>query len=122
MFPQSYGQVMQQQEINVGYRLSPQQRRLWALQRRGTAYCAQAALLIEGKLESAVLHRALHSTVARHEILRTSFRLIRGMDVPVQVVAESHRDVVEGVDLRRLGSSGQKESVEGYLHQEREGE
>jgi hypothetical protein len=113
---------MQQQEINVGYRLSPQQRRLWSLQRPGAAYRAQAAFLIEGELESSAIQRALHSTVARHEILRTSFRLIPGMDVPVQVVADSHHDVVETIDLSRLKSSGQKEKVGDYLRQRRERE
>jgi amino acid adenylation domain-containing protein/FkbM family methyltransferase len=115
---------MQPEAINVGYRLSPQQRRLWTLQQRGAArcYCAQAALLIERELDFTTLRRALRSTIDRHEILRTTFRLIPGMDVPVQVVAESHQEVVESLDLGGLSLSTQKERVEAYLCEERERE
>jgi hypothetical protein len=42
---------MQQQEIDFGYRLSPQQRRVWALSRSTSAYCAQAVWLIDGDFE-----------------------------------------------------------------------
>ena len=71
-----------------GFRLSPQQGRLWRLQRDGHAYRAQLALLLEGELSREALASALRGLVERHEILRTTFQRRPGMKVPVQVVGE----------------------------------
>ncbi len=77
-----------QREIINGFRLSPQQRRLWLLQQGSSAYCAQSAILIEGGLRPEVLKEAVYRIVRRHEILRTTFHSLPGMKLPVQVVAE----------------------------------
>lgn len=49
---------MQQAVIN-GFRLSPQQGRLWLLQQDSLAYRAQCALLLEGCLRPEVLRGCL---------------------------------------------------------------
>jgi amino acid adenylation domain-containing protein len=72
----------------AGYRLSPQQKRLWTLQQQGLAYHAQCAILLEGELQTADLEEALRRTVAQEEILRTSFRPLPQLKTPVQVVAD----------------------------------
>ncbi len=74
----------------AGFSLSPQQARLWALQGGGrtTPYHACGAVLIEGPLDAERLARSLAGLVARHEILRTSFRLLPEMEVPLQVIHE----------------------------------
>ena len=113
---------MQQQETRVGYRLSPQQRRLWALHQGTTARCAQAATLIEGRLDAAVLRHALRVVFKRHEILRTSFHLMPNSDMPLQVVSATQKAVVNEVDLRWLSLGGQKNRLEKYLRKEREQE
>jgi amino acid adenylation domain-containing protein len=77
-----------QREIINGFRLSPQQRRLWLLQQGSNAYRAQTAILIEGGLRPEVLKEAVYRIVKRHEILRTTFHSLPGMRLPVQVVAE----------------------------------
>ncbi|HSK76264.1 MAG TPA: amino acid adenylation domain-containing protein, partial [Thermoanaerobaculia bacterium] len=70
-----------------GFRLSPQQRRLWALAREeGSAYRAEAAVRITGPLDRARLEAALGEVVARHEILRTVFPVPPGMSRPAQVI------------------------------------
>jgi hypothetical protein len=74
-------------ETTNGYRLSPQQRHLWQLQ-EGEAYKSICAVKLEGKLNSRILKQALRAIVARHDILRTTFRLLPSMILPVQVVAE----------------------------------
>jgi amino acid adenylation domain-containing protein len=76
------------QEILEGFRLSPQQRRLWLSQRGGPAYHAACAVGLEGPLDSSALRRAVARLVARHEILRTTFQWLPGMKLPVQVVGE----------------------------------
>ena len=72
----------------VGFRLSPQQQRLWELLPSGAAPdVAAAALRLEGELDPEALKAAFGRIVERHEILRTTFRRIAGMDLPLQVVA-----------------------------------
>ena len=72
-----------------GFRLSPQQKRLWLLQQENSTYVAQTAILLEGDLNKEALKAALHQVVCRHEILRTSFRKISGIKMPIMVVEDS---------------------------------
>ncbi|MGB8509561.1 MAG: amino acid adenylation domain-containing protein, partial [Pyrinomonadaceae bacterium] len=74
----------------AGFRLSPQQERLWLLQ-QGDAnqpYRAQCSILIEGELDSDLLRGALEQLVARYEILRTTFHLLPELQFPLQVISE----------------------------------
>jgi amino acid adenylation domain-containing protein len=77
-------------ETVQGFRLSPQQRRAWALLSLGgrDAYRTRCAVQVDGPLDPAALGAALAAAVARHEILRTTFRRLPGMKVPVQVVED----------------------------------
>jgi amino acid adenylation domain-containing protein len=71
-----------------GFRLSPQQQRLWRLQSAepGAPFRAQAVLRIDGDLDRPALSRALASVVERHEILRTAFPVPPGLTLPLQVI------------------------------------
>jgi amino acid adenylation domain-containing protein len=75
-------------EIVVGYRLSPQQERLWDLQQGlGRAVLrVQHAIRVEGDLDLDRLRAVVTETAARHEILRSTFRVPAAMTRPVQVV------------------------------------
>ncbi|HYH79361.1 MAG TPA: amino acid adenylation domain-containing protein, partial [Longimicrobium sp.] len=77
-----------------GYRLSPQQRRLFELAAAdgAAAFRVQASLRVDGPLDEARLRAAVTDAVARHEALRTSFQRLPGMELPLQVVGD-------GVDL-----------------------
>jgi amino acid adenylation domain-containing protein len=78
-----------QEQIN-GFRLSPQQKRLWLLsQGDQSSDCAQSAILIEGDLDIELLRRAVGLVVDRHEILRTTFRSQTAAGVPIQVIDRS---------------------------------
>ncbi|HSF38966.1 MAG TPA: amino acid adenylation domain-containing protein [Thermoanaerobaculia bacterium] len=82
-----------------GFRLSPQQRRLWTLPQAPSGRPAQAAFHLAGDLDRGALRRALESVVARHEILRTTYRCLSGMDLPIQMVGEARltfRELEEG--------------------------
>ena len=70
-----------------GFRLSPQQKRLWLLQQGNAAYRAQCAVMIEGRLDIEFLDSALRRIIDRHEILRTTFQRQPGIRIPVQVIA-----------------------------------
>ena len=71
-----------------GYRLSPQQTRLWSLQQSSCAYRVQMAILIEGPLKTDVLKRSFEAILARHEILRATFHRQPGMEMPLQVISD----------------------------------
>lgn len=79
-----------QNSIFEGFRLSPQQKYLWLLQKAETKqpYRVQCAILIEGNLNTVILKTALENVVNRHEILRTTFNCLPGMDIPVQVISD----------------------------------
>ena len=89
-----------QQETIQGYRLSPQQRSLWPFLRaeQTTPFDTWCLIEIAGLslekgplrgLNRSHLERALDHVVTQHEILRTTFRLLPGMTIPVQVIAEA---------------------------------
>lgn len=96
-----------QQESIQGFRLSPQQKRLWLLQGSGPAYSAQVAILIEGALAADVLTDALLKIIVRHEILRITFSSLPGMKVPVQVVANAAAPFWRRIDLSSLPEQSQ---------------
>ncbi|QIR40546.1 amino acid adenylation domain-containing protein [Tolypothrix sp. PCC 7910] len=75
-------------EVIEGFRLSPQQEHLWTLQKASdnTIYRTQCAVIIDGCCKISALEAALKHIVNRHEILRTNFRYLPGMSIPVQVI------------------------------------
>ncbi|HEX3154977.1 MAG TPA: condensation domain-containing protein, partial [Candidatus Angelobacter sp.] len=71
-----------------GYRLSPQQRRVWRLQQAesGRRYEARGALKIEDDLDIERLQAALQRVITGNEILRSVFVTVPGLGVPLQAV------------------------------------
>jgi len=99
-----------QQEIIQGYRLSPQQTHLWLLQQQGAASVAYSAfyvVTIKGVLDTGLLRQALDYVVAQHEILRTTFRLLPGMTIPVQVIEKESVISLETHDLTAFAGNDQ---------------
>lgn len=83
-------------EIPQGFRLSPQQRRSWMLQRTSDnrSFAAFCAVRLDGDLDVDRWQQALRLTVQRHEILRTTFLRLFGMRVPVQCVGDQQQDAL----------------------------
>ena len=106
------------QDILQGFRLSPQQKHLWLAQHDGPAYHALSAILIEGKLDPALLKEAVRRVVRRHEVLRTTFQCLPGMKVPVQVIAESHDLPWRQVELSEPDARGEEAGIEELLRSE----
>src|SRR6185312_2150589 len=69
----------------VGYALGPQQKLLWNEKQR-SGLGVHASLLIDGPLDMSRLQEAVDCVVSRHEILRTSFAWLAGMQTPLQVI------------------------------------
>ncbi|MGP0066732.1 MAG: amino acid adenylation domain-containing protein [Isosphaeraceae bacterium] len=72
-------------EILEGFLLSPLQRRLWKERSSGNVRWARCVITASGVLDAERLAQGLRSLVARHEILRSVFRQVSGMAMPVQV-------------------------------------
>lgn len=80
-----------QTQILEGVRISPLQKHLWLLQYTDepTPFRAQCAVLIEGNLDKDNLKAALKNIVSNHEILRTRFQCLSGMEIPIQVISDN---------------------------------
>ncbi|MEW6491000.1 MAG: amino acid adenylation domain-containing protein [Cyanobacteriota bacterium] len=103
-----------------GFRLSPQQKRLWLLHQDSEAYRASCAIQIEGNLNVEALKSALKQIVDRHESLRTTFQRQPGIKIPIQVIAESGTLSWNQVNLKELNLQEQSEHIE-QLFQEKAG-
>src|SRR5215216_4256540 len=109
---------MSQQTIE-GYRLSPQQQQHWMLYRNSSAYAVQCVASLSGPLQLESLRRALSEVIERHEILRTAFRFLPGMEVPLQVIVESRPQELHELDLSRLDEPEQRIRLEELMDQQR---
>ncbi|AFZ11269.1 amino acid adenylation domain protein [Crinalium epipsammum PCC 9333] len=106
-------------ETLEGFRLSPQQKRLWTLQQltEGIPYRVQAGILIEGNLNKEALNLALQKVVNIHEILRTNFKCLPGMTIPLQVINDYCPLEIDEHDLTNLELEIQ-ESKTDFIFQE----
>jgi amino acid adenylation domain-containing protein/non-ribosomal peptide synthase protein (TIGR01720 family) len=96
-----------------GYRLSPQQKRLWRLQQHTPAsvFWSRCAVRVQGRVDADRLERAIQDVVDTHEILRTTFPPLPGTTVPVQFIHEELRDAVTRTDLTSLTPEKQDELI-----------
>nr|QEO73749.1 condensation domain-containing protein [uncultured bacterium] len=81
---------MQSEENIIGYRLSPQQQRLWRLLAPSGTNPFRSVCVAElrGALDVSRLERALTLACRRHEALRTRFDLLPGLELPLQVIGD----------------------------------
>src|SRR5579884_1033683 len=88
-----------------GSPLSLQQLRIWSFQRDQQPYRAQCTFLLQGPLDQQVLQEALQNIIERHEIFRTTFYTLPGMDTPVQCVQDSTKIICQELDFEGLDPS-----------------
>jgi amino acid adenylation domain-containing protein len=90
-----------QQDTIEGYPLSPQQKYLWLLQQidQNQPYRVQVSVQINGQLDHEKLKLASQQVIDRHEILRTTFKRLPGLTLPLQVIGESHFSWHSELDL-----------------------
>ncbi|MEJ1935395.1 condensation domain-containing protein, partial [Nostoc sp. NIES-2111] len=106
-------------KVIEGFRLSPQQKRLWMLQQDNPVYYVQAAILVEGNLKSEILQAALQQVINRHEILRTAFVRPQGIATPIQVIKETSTLVCQEIDLSGQETQQQLSQIDFILQQEK---
>ncbi|WP_201376287.1 non-ribosomal peptide synthase/polyketide synthase [Ktedonobacter robiniae] len=101
------------QQTIEGFRLSPQQARLWTLQQKNSAaYYTYCSILIDGSLRIAALQDALRTVIERHEVYRTSFRRLPGMTMPMQVINEEPLYAWQSFDLSNCSALEQQSMLE----------
>jgi NRPS condensation-like uncharacterized protein len=108
-----------QTETLSGFQLSAQQKRLWLLQQDNFSYPAICSLFLEGNLQPDVLKAALQQVVNQHEILRTTFRRLPGMKIPVMVVTDSGDLLWRDIDLSAQEPKEQQAKIEIFFQAEK---
>ena len=98
-----------------GYRLSPQQTRLWS----SPNACAQSVVSLDGFLRPESVRDALRQVVQDHQILRTVFQNVPGMKVPMQVVTDDCEPAWTTIELSDLDELAQHASIEEICRDER---
>ncbi|WP_226589810.1 non-ribosomal peptide synthetase [Microseira wollei] len=101
-----------------GFGLYIEQKRLWLLQKNSSAYRVQCSISLEGKLEKDILKKALHQVITCHEILRTVFRRLPGMDMPLQDIVERMVLSYQELDMRDLGEGEQESKVDAVFREQ----
>ncbi len=101
-----------------GFRLSPQQKRLWLLQQGvdSQPYRVQCAVLIEGNLNTKVLELSLQNVVEKYEILRTDFQALPGMNFPLQVITANRLPTLHYHNLTELTPEEKQSKIDALFH------
>ncbi|WP_414542076.1 amino acid adenylation domain-containing protein [Nostoc sp. CCY0012] len=103
-----------QAQIIEGVKLSPLQKHLWLSQQQSSNFSlrVQCTVLIEGNLDTHTLQKAIHDVINRHEILRTQFQCLPGMQIPVQVINNQSKLNNHDYDLSSLQPQQQNTKID----------
>lgn len=114
-------EVFTEKEIRQGFRLSPQQQRLWRQQQNAPSpvFRALCAISIDGPLNARILRDAVDRLVQTHEICRTSFDRRPELKFPIQVINDWAEPFWQTVDLREHGPDEQQERIEQIFSEEK---
>jgi amino acid adenylation domain-containing protein/non-ribosomal peptide synthase protein (TIGR01720 family) len=99
-------------EVVQGFRLSPQQRRLWQWQRENAAFRSWCVVRIDGPLDLSVLRSAVQSVISRHEVLRTFFHCPADVNLPLQRIVAEGTPAWRVEDLATLSVAEQEARIE----------
>src|SRR5215470_13919885 len=104
-----------QEGIIEGFRLAPHQRYLWRLQQSDPAFITMCEIALEGTIRLDALNAALREVADRHEMLRTTFECLPGMDVPIQVINEQTMVAFHETDLSVFEPAAQATQLEAVI-------
>jgi amino acid adenylation domain-containing protein len=96
--------------------LSFAQQRLWFIDQLvpgSTFYNVSSAVRLEGKLDISALERTISEVARRHEVLRTTFRMVDGE--PAQVIAPVQPIALPVTDLSELSEPEREEELRQLL-------
>ena len=106
-----------QTEKIQGFRLSPQQKRLWLLQTqvKNNPYQVKCSLVIKGLLDTNKFQQAWQQVIERHEILRTDFKYLSGMTVPLQVIADDSSAIEANLNISKISVENQNNYIDSFF-------
>ena len=107
-----------QADIIEGFKLSPQQKRLWLQQQNSVAYRAQLAIRIEGNLNIQRIQKVLHQLGERYEIFRTNLQKVDGIKAPVQVIQKNQNILWRYIDLSGCSKEKQQKEINDFWLEE----
>lgn len=99
--------------------LSPSQERVWSLTQlmpQNPSFNMHIAFNIEGPLDALALEHSLQEIIRRHEILRTTFSLVKGK--PVQIISPNVTFTLTRVDLRKFDEHTLRSNIEQLANME----
>ncbi len=92
--------------------LSKQQERYWRWQQSNQIYGTQAMFQLQGTFEPDTFQQALQQSVQRYEILRTTFSVMPGMELPMQVLGQRIEIRCPLLSLQHLDTAIQQNILE----------
>lgn len=95
----------------IGFRLSPQQKRIENLQQDDHIYLSQAVISFEGEIRSDEIRRALAEVMQQHEILRTTFQRWSDSENSLQIIHETASLAWERIELREMNPQAQETAL-----------
>ncbi|MEM7355469.1 MAG: condensation domain-containing protein, partial [Acidobacteriota bacterium] len=105
------------QDVIEGFRLSAQQKEAW-LRGGQDELTLQAMFEVGGPLDARRLEGALGQVVDRHEILRTRFQRLPGMEIPIQVISGAAACPFRFVEVGEDGAVFGPEEIERLREEE----
>lgn len=103
-----------------GFRVSPQQERIWTLAKTYGHLNSWSTILVEGNLDTDALQVALRRVVRANSILRTRFEDVAGLQFPLQVIDEYGTPDWQALDLSQHSASECEEQLRAALTAARE--
>jgi amino acid adenylation domain-containing protein len=95
-----------------GFELSPQQKYLWRLQQGDSfVHCVVGAVSITGNLQIDILESAVKQVVETHEILRTNYQDVPGIDLPLQFINNEEACWHQEYDLSSYNPQEQEDKI-----------
>ncbi|MHB8595765.1 MAG: amino acid adenylation domain-containing protein [Ktedonobacteraceae bacterium] len=105
-----------------GFELSYQQKRLWLLQfsDASQAYRCLCAIALQGNLFVEVLRKAVQDVISCHEVLRTVFRQLPGVNGWVQCITNDNMYRWSKRDLSHYSPLQQEARIDEFFQEEKE--
>ena len=103
---------MSTRPVLEGYRISPEQRRAWAVQQgKRVKLGASAVVMVEGCLDGGQFRSCVDWIAKQYEILRTDSQQLSGMTEPLQVISNDAEWQWSEKDLTGCSAQEQQEIV-----------
>ena len=109
------------QQVTQGFRLSPQQERIWRLEATyPNRFRARCSVSLTGPLDVERFQQAVSKVVAREEILRTSFHCLQDRNDPLQIIDKHRTELPQLITLLDASPEQQRMAVEAHFAEMRE--